>query len=128
MPFRKRQGNPVLDCVDTSTGGLRFLNFSIMSTENQKAVSQSLLLLQNLALHANNTYGLSEIEDQNQDLDLMFHGFLLSPFADSMDARERLLLLYEHLKELQNIFIQHNWDDAKDALEQVQTLKDLPNV
>jgi len=99
-----------------------------MSNENQNAVSQSLLLLQNLALHANNTYGLSEIEDQNQDLDLMFHGFLLSPFADSMDARERLLLLYEHLKELQNIFLQHSWDDAKDALEQVQTLKDLPNV
>lgn len=23
MPFRKRQGNPVLDCVDTSKGGLR---------------------------------------------------------------------------------------------------------
>jgi len=97
-------------------------------TENQKAVSQSLLLLQNLALHANNTYGLSEIEDQNQDLDLMFHGFLMSHFADTVEARERLLLLYEHLKELQNIFIQHNWDDAKDALEQVQTLKDLPNV
>jgi len=99
-----------------------------MHTENQNAVQQSNLLLQNLALHADNTYGLSEIEDQTEDLKLMFHGFLMSHFADTSDVRERLLLLYEHLQALQNIFLQHNWDDAKQALAQVQRLKDTNRV